>query len=58
MISTIINNANEAGFYLERMLEEETVMKDDENGYKSSFWRKEKTANCPSTLVLILKKLK
>ena len=57
MISTIINIANEAGFYVERMYEEETVMKDDVNGYKSRFWRKEKTVNCPSTIILKLRKL-
>lgn len=57
MISTIINIANEVGFYVERMYEEETVMKDDVNGYKSRFWRKEKTVNCPSTIILKLRKL-
>lgn len=56
MISTIINTANEAGFYVESLLEEETVLKDDVNGYKSNFWRKEKTINCPSTLIYKLKK--
>lgn len=56
MISTIINTANEAGFYFENLLEEETILKDDVNGYKSNFWRKEKTINCPSTLIYKLKK--
>ena len=56
MISTIINTANEAGFYIEKMYEEETVMKDDVNGYKSTFWRKEKTVNCPSTIIYKLRK--
>lgn len=56
MISTIINTANEAGFYVEKLLEEETILKDDVNGYKSNFWRKEKTINCPSTLIYKLKK--
>lgn len=56
MISTIINTANEAGFYIEKMYEEETVMKDDVNGYKSTFWRKEKTINCPSTIIYKLRK--
>ena len=56
MISTIINTASETGFYVERMYEEETILKDDVNGYKSNFWKKEKTVNCPSTIVLKLKK--
>ena len=57
MISTIINTANEAGFYVEKMYEEETIMKDDANGYKSNFWKKEKTVNCPSTIIIKFKKL-
>jgi len=57
MISTIINTANEAGFYVEKMYEEETVMKDDVNGYISNFWKKEKTVNCPSTIIIKFKKL-
>ena len=57
MISTIINTARDAGFYVDTILEEETVLKDDVNGYKSSFWRKEKTINCPSTLILKFKKM-
>lgn len=58
MISTIINTAREAGFYVDTMLEEETILKDDVNGYKSAFWRKEKTVNCPSTLIFKFKKIK
>ena len=57
MISTFINTAIECGFYVDKMLEEETVLKDDVNGYKSTFWRKEKVVNCPSTLLFRLKKL-
>ena len=57
MISTIINTAKEAGFYVDTMLEEETILKDDVNGYKSTFWRKEKTVNCPSTLIFKFKKI-
>ena len=57
MISTMINTAREAGFYVDIMLEEETVLKDDVNGYKSTFWRKEKTVNCPSTVIFKLKKI-
>lgn len=56
MISTIINIANEAGFYVDTLLEEETILKDDVNGYKSNFWQKEKTVNCPSTVIYRLKK--
>ena len=26
------------------------------NGYKSTFWRKEKTVNCPSTIIFVFKK--
>ena len=51
MISTIINVANESGFYVERMYEEETILKDDVNGYKSKKKKKEKTVNCPSTII-------
>lgn len=40
MISTTINTAKEIGFYVDTMLEEETILKDDANGYKSTFWRK------------------
>ena len=58
MISTIINTAREVGFYVETILEEETILKDDVNGYKSTFWRKEKTVNCPSTLIIKLRKIK
>ena len=58
MISTIINTARKANFYLETLLEEETVFQDDVNGYKSTFWRKEKTENCPSTIIFKFKKLK
>lgn len=57
MISSIINIANDAGLYVERMYEEETVMKDmANNGYMSPFWRKEKTENCPSTIIYVFKK--
>lgn len=58
MISTIINIARKANFYVDALLEEETVFKDDVNGYKSTFWRKEKTENCPSTIIFKFKKLK
>ena len=57
MISTIINVARDAGFYVDVMLEEETIPMDDINGYKSYFWKKEKTINCPSTLIFRFKKL-
>ncbi|HBA38008.1 MAG TPA: class I SAM-dependent methyltransferase [Firmicutes bacterium] len=57
MISSVVNEARKAGFYLDVMLEEETVLKDDVNGYKSSFWRKEKTVNCPSTIIYKFKKI-
>ncbi|MCH5166984.1 MAG: class I SAM-dependent methyltransferase [Erysipelotrichales bacterium] len=57
MISTIINTAKDAGFYVDTILEEETVLKDDVNGYKSVFWKKEKTVNCPSTLIIKFKKI-
>lgn len=58
MISTFINTGIKTGFYVDTMLEEETIPKEDVNGYVSSFWRKEKTSNCPSTLILRFKKLK
>lgn len=58
MISTIINTARNAGFYVDTLLEEETVLKEDVNGYKSTFWKKEKTINCPSTIIFKFKKLK
>lgn len=57
MISTLINTARENGFYVDKMLEEETVLKDDVNGYKSTFWKKEKVVNCPSTLIIKFKKI-
>lgn len=56
MISTIINIASDCGFYVDKMYEEETVQKDTENGYFSPFWRKEKTVNCPSTLIFKFRK--
>lgn len=56
MISTIINTATSNGFYLDKLYEEETILKDDVNGYKSPFWRKEKTVNCPSTIIFVFKK--
>ncbi len=58
MISTMINEAKKAGFYIDKILEEETILKDDVNGYKSNFWRKEKTINCPSTIIYKFKKNK
>lgn len=58
MISTMINIARKNNFYLDKMLEEETVMKEDVNGYKSNFWKKEKTQNCPSTVIFKFKKLR
>lgn len=58
MISTFINMGIKAGFYVDAMLEEETIPKEDVNGYISPFWRKEKTSNCPSTLILRYKKIK
>lgn len=58
MISTMINTALKNSFYLDTMLEEETILKDDVNGYKSNFWRKEITQNCPSTIIFKFKKLK
>ena len=56
MISTMVNAARKAGLYLDEMLEEETLLKDDVNGYISPFWRKEKTLNCPSTIIYKFKK--
>ncbi len=56
MISTVLNTASDQGFYLDKLYEEETVLKDDVNGYKSPFWRKEKTVNCPSTIIFVLRK--
>ncbi len=56
MISTVINTASDNGFYLDKLYEEETILKDDVNGYKSTFWRKEKTVNCPSTIIFVFKK--
>lgn len=57
MISTIINTAKEAGFYVDIILEEETILQDNVNGHKSNFWKKEKTVNCPTTLIIKFKKL-
>lgn len=57
MLSTIINAARTVGFYVDIMLEEETILKDDVNGYKSTFWKKEKTVNCPSTIIFKFKKI-
>lgn len=45
----------EYGPFLKRN-EEETILKDDVNGYKSTFWKKEKTINCPSTIIFKFKK--
>lgn len=56
MISTLINEASKANFYVDRMYEEETEVVDYGDGYVSPFWRKEKTENCPSTIILKLKK--
>jgi len=56
MISTIINTASNNGFYLDKLYEEGTILKDDVNGYIGPFWRKEKTANCPSTIIYVFKK--
>ncbi len=56
MISTILNTASDNGFYLDKLYEEETVVKDDINGYISQFWRKEITVNCPSTIIFVFKK--
>lgn len=58
MISTIVNEARKVGFYTDAILEEETVLKNDVNGYKSTFWKKEKTVNCPSTIIYKFKKIK
>lgn len=57
MISTFINVARKVGFYVDTMLEEETILKEDVNGYKSTFWRKEKAEKCPSTIIFKFKKL-
>lgn len=57
MISTIINEARASNFYLDMLLEEETILKEDVNGYKSTFWRKEKTEKCPSTIIFKFKKI-
>lgn len=57
MISTIINIARKANFYVETLLEEETIFEDDVNGYKSTFFKKEKAEKCPSTIIFKLKKL-
>ncbi len=58
MISTIVNKARKTNLYLDNIIEEETVLKDDVNGYKSTFWKKEKTENCPSTIIFKFKKLR
>jgi len=57
MISTIINTAREAHFYLDMLLEEETILKDNINGYKSPFFIKEKTEKCPTTIIFKFKKI-
>ena len=57
MISTMINAAQKAGLYLDKMLEEETIMLDTVNGYNSPFWKKEKTKKCPSTVIYVFKKI-
>ena len=54
----MINTALKNNFYLDTILEEETILKDDVNGYKSNFWKKEKTQNCPSTIIFKFKKLR
>lgn len=56
MISTIINTARNANFYLDTILEEETTLKEDINGYKSPFFTKEKTQICPTTIIFKFKK--
>ena len=58
MISTIINTAISSGLYVDKLLEEETLQKDDVNGYNSNYWRKEKTENCPTTLIYRLRNIK
>ena len=58
MISTIINTAISSGLYVDKLLEEETLQKNDVNGYNSNYWRKEKTENCPTTLIYRLRKIK
>lgn len=57
MISTMINSAKKAGLYVDKLIEEETVLLDTVNGYKSAFWRKEKTEKCPSTVIYVFKKM-
>ena len=57
MISTIINIARKANFYVETLLEEETIFEDDVNGYKSTFFQKEKAEKCPTTIIFKFKKL-
>ena len=57
MISTIINTAISSGLYVDKLLEE-TVKIDDVDGYNSDYYRKEKTENCPTTLIYRLKKIK
>ena len=57
MISTIINTAISSGLYVDKLLEE-TVKIDDVDGYNSDYYRKEKTDNCPTTLIYRLKKIK
>ena len=39
-------------------LDEETLQEDDVDGYNSDYYRKEKTENCPTTLIYRLKKIK
>ena len=58
MISSIINTAISSGLYVEKMLEEENIQKEDANGYKSNNWKQEKAENVPTTLIYKLKKLK
>jgi ubiquinone/menaquinone biosynthesis C-methylase UbiE len=58
MISTIINTAADVGFYVERMYEEKSVLKENENGFKSYYWKDELTENCPSTIIFKFTKLK
>lgn len=53
MISTMIQEAKKAGFYVDEILEEETTF----NGYESDFWRTEKTIVCPSTIIYKFKKI-
>lgn len=56
-ISTIINTLVKNGFYVEELIEEKTVDRDNLNGYKSSFWRPEKAENCPTTTIYRCRKL-